>query len=96
VDSDFHPRVATLHAQRCACVDFIREIGAVTLLGNGFGDIIRPAKLKEMFLDCSSFQPNVYYLAASIYDMKNITIRLHGIWENMPYSGAIMFEHNSG
>src|SRR6266536_4767958 len=42
--NDLHPRVATLKPSGRGWVDFTRSIRAITLLGKGFGDIIRPAK----------------------------------------------------
>lgn len=70
---DPRPRVTTLQALGYGWVDLIRSIGAVTLLGRGFGDIIRPMKFDGMCPKWNNLPPDRYYLAASVYDLKNIT-----------------------
>lgn len=40
---DLHPRATTLQSRGKAWVDFTRAIGAITLFGRGFGELIRPA-----------------------------------------------------
>jgi hypothetical protein len=41
----FGPRAATLRSTGAGWVDFVRAIGAVTLFGNGFGELLKPAEL---------------------------------------------------
>lgn len=71
-DYDPYPRVATLQALGYGWVDFIRSIGAVTLFGRGFGDIIRPIEFDGMCPRWKSLPRQKYYLAASVFDLKNI------------------------
>jgi len=72
-DRDPRPRIATLDAMGYGWVDFIRSIGAVVLLGCGFGDIIQPIMFDGMCPKWNSLPPDRYYLAASVYDLKEIT-----------------------
>lgn len=74
-DCDPHPRVASLNAMGYGWVDFIRSIGAITLLGCKFGDIIRPIAFRGMCPEWTSLPPDNYYLAVSAMDLKNITQR---------------------
>jgi serine/threonine protein kinase len=71
-DQDPSPRVATLQALGYGWVDFIRSIGAVTLFGRGFGEIIRPVEFDGMCPLWRSLPTQKYYLAASVFDLKNI------------------------
>ena len=71
-DHDPHPRVATLKALGYGWVDFIRSIDAITLFGRGFGDIIRPVEFDGMCPLWRSLPMQKYYLAASVFDLKNI------------------------
>jgi hypothetical protein len=74
-DCDPRPRVASLNAMGYGWVDFIRSIGAITLLGCRFGDIIRPIAFRGMCPEWTSLPPDNYYLAVSAVDLKNITQR---------------------
>jgi hypothetical protein len=71
-DHDPYPRVATLQALGYGWVDFIRSIDAITLFGRGFGDIIRPIEFKGMCPQWKNLPTQKYYLAASVFDLKNI------------------------
>jgi hypothetical protein len=74
---DAYPRVATLNALAFGWVDFVRSIGAVTLFGRGFGELIQPANCASICSEWYHLPSNRYYLAATAYDLSNIT-RLHG------------------
>ena len=71
-----YPRVATLEAGGKGWVDFTRTIHAVTLVGRGFGDIIRPAgmDLCEYWAKLPKLQ---YYIASCLSDLGEVT-REHG------------------
>ncbi|KAH6869157.1 hypothetical protein B0T10DRAFT_418901 [Thelonectria olida] len=71
-DHDPCPRVATLQALGYGWVDFIRSIGAITLFGCGFGDIIRPIAFDGMCPGWKTLPTQKYYLAASVFDLNNI------------------------
>ncbi|KAN0078700.1 hypothetical protein V8E54_005213 [Elaphomyces granulatus] len=71
-DHDPCPRIATLQALGYGWVDFIRSIGAITLFGRGFGDIIRPIEFDGMCTNWRSLPTRKYYLAASVFDLKKI------------------------
>ncbi|OXV07933.1 hypothetical protein Egran_04303 [Elaphomyces granulatus] len=66
-DHDPCPRIATLQALGYGWVDFIRSIGAVTLFGRGFGDIIRPIEFDGMCPNWRSLPTRKYYLAANLF-----------------------------
>ncbi|KAJ5552462.1 hypothetical protein N7494_001840 [Penicillium frequentans] len=65
-DYDPRPRVATLEAIGWGWVDFIRSIGAITLFGRGFGELIRPVEFDRMCPGWKSLPTQKYYLAASV------------------------------
>jgi hypothetical protein len=71
-DHDPYPRVATLQALGYGWVDFIHSIEAITLLGRGFGDIIRPMEFDGMCSNWRGLPTKKYYLGASVFDLKNI------------------------
>jgi hypothetical protein len=77
---DPRPRVATLQALGYGWVDFICSIGAVTLLGRGFGAIMQPTPFEGMCPRWSSLPSDNFYLAASTYDLKNITMEFGNDW----------------
>ena len=81
---DPRPRVATLNALGYGWVDLIRSIGAVTLLGRGFSDIIRPIRFDGLCPKWNSLPPDMYYLAASVYDLKNIMTIFGNEWASPP------------
>lgn len=67
------PRVATLQALGWGWVDFIRSIGAVTLIGSHFGELMRPAVFKGMCPRWMTLPKDKYYLAVSGADLENIS-----------------------
>ncbi|KAI9685935.1 MAG: hypothetical protein M1822_004213 [Bathelium mastoideum] len=81
---DPYPRVATLNALGYGWVDFIRSIDAITLFGRGFGDIIRPIEFNGMCTHWKSLPRNKSYLAASVFDLKNIIKKFGDKWANPP------------
>lgn len=66
------PRVAKLEALGWGWVDFIRSIGAVTLFGKGFGEIIKPEPFEGMCPNWWSLPKAKYYLAVSGVDLENV------------------------
>ncbi|KAJ5272482.1 hypothetical protein N7478_007607 [Penicillium angulare] len=76
-DHDPRPRVATLEAMGWGWVDFIRSIGAVTLFGRDFGEIIQPVDFDGMCPSWKKLPTQKYYLAASVREMKDI-MEKHG------------------
>ncbi|KAF5725136.1 Pfs domain-containing protein [Fusarium mundagurra] len=74
-----YPRVATLNSNGKGWVDLIRAIKAVTLVGKGFGDIIRPAVLKEKTCDKWATLPKgQYYIATCVSDLDKV-FKEHGL-----------------
>ncbi|KAM0414628.1 hypothetical protein ACHAPT_013531 [Fusarium lateritium] len=71
-----HPRVATLEAGGKAWVDFTRAIQAVTLVGSGFGDIIRPA-VEDFCHYWAKLPTKQYYVASCLSDLSEV-IKEHG------------------
>jgi hypothetical protein len=69
---NFRPRVATLQALGWGWVDFIRTIGAITLFGKGFGELLKPAPTSSICPQWETLPKGRYYLAASAFDFKNI------------------------
>ncbi len=66
-----HPRLAILEAGGKAWVDFARAIHAVTLVGRGFGEIIKPdVDFCEYWAELPKQK---YYLAACLSDLGEIT-----------------------
>lgn len=59
-------------------VNFARSINAVTLIGNGFGQLIRPAQSDGVCGRWQSVETGKYYLAASISDLKGIKAKSSG------------------
>ncbi|KAN0073022.1 hypothetical protein V8E54_009136 [Elaphomyces granulatus] len=66
-----YPRVATLKAFGKGWVDFTRAIHAITLVGRGFGEIIRPANT-NFCSHWAKLPKDRYYLAAGVSDLKKI------------------------
>ncbi|KAL7918478.1 hypothetical protein ACQKWADRAFT_316483 [Trichoderma austrokoningii] len=76
-NQDCRPSVATLEAMGYGWVNLVAEIGAVTLLGKDFGEIIQPSHT-EMLCDRWARVPrDGYYLGACVSDLATI-IRAHG------------------
>lgn len=71
-----HPRVATLEAGGKAWVDLTRAIQAVTLVGSGFGDIIRPA-VADFCHHWAKLPTKQYYIASCLSDLRGV-IKEHG------------------
>ena len=72
-DNDpFTPRVATLDAYGKGWVDFTRKISAITLFGQGFGEIIKPTAGNSMCSHWTTLPKTKYYLAASLQDLRDI------------------------
>lgn len=81
-NQDCRPSVATLEAMGYGWVNLISDIGAVTLLGRDFGEIIQPSGT-EMHCDRWSQMPKGgYFLGACVSDLANI-IRSHGNEEQL-------------
>ncbi len=83
-DHDPYPRVATLQAAGYGWVDFIRSIGAIPLLGRGFGELIRPVPYDGMCPRWESVPKHEYYLAASTYDLEKIMDKFGDPWADPP------------
>ncbi|KAF5248714.1 hypothetical protein FANTH_5784 [Fusarium anthophilum] len=66
-----HPRMVTLEPAGKGWVDFTRDLQAVTLAGNGFGELVQPAG--PILCDYWSQLPrHRYLLACSISHMENV------------------------
>ena len=72
-----YPHVATLDTISKDWVDWARDIHAVTLLGRGFGDIIKPADTDTLCPEWTSLPKGKYYLAVCISDLKEL-VEIHG------------------
>lgn len=82
--NDPRPRVAMLQAFGYGWVDIIRSIDAITLFGRRFGDIIQPIEFDGMCPQWKSLPTQKYYLAASVFDLNNITENFGNKWANPP------------
>ncbi|TQV99090.1 Pfs domain-containing protein [Cordyceps javanica] len=73
-DYDPMPRVATIPTLGYGWVDFVRAIGAITLFGRGFGELIQPANSStgSMCGRWNSLPPEDYLLAADVADLTAI------------------------
>jgi hypothetical protein len=81
---DAYPRSAIIHTMGWGWVNFVRSMGALVLFGRGFGDLIQPSEVDRICPEWKTLPSNRYYLAASLYDLQNIT-RLHGTrWTKPP------------
>ncbi|KAL6798478.1 hypothetical protein J3E68DRAFT_449393 [Trichoderma sp. SZMC 28012] len=76
-NKDCHPRVATLEAMGQGWVNLITDIGAVVLLGNDFGEIIRPSNTEATCDRWCQMPKGKYYLGACVSDLTTI-MRSHG------------------
>ncbi|RFN43187.1 hypothetical protein FIE12Z_12589 [Fusarium flagelliforme] len=70
----FHARQTTLERLGKEWVDFIRAIKAVTLFGQGFGDIIRPHRTCQ---EWTTLPKGRYYVATLISDLHKV-LKEHG------------------
>lgn len=66
------PKVVTLNRYGWGWVDFVRSIEAITLVGSGFGEMIRPTEFNGMCPDWKALPVGKHYLAATVFDLKNI------------------------
>jgi nucleoside phosphorylase len=66
-----YPRVASLEPRGKSWVDFTRAIHAVTLFGNGFGDIMKSTSA-DMCEHWAELPKEKYYLAACLSDMNQL------------------------
>jgi hypothetical protein len=71
-DRDPQPRVATLQSAGYGWVDFVRSIDAITILGSGFGELIRPIDAEGLCSEWQLLPTGRYYLAASVSDLYDI------------------------
>ncbi|OAR00420.1 hypothetical protein LLEC1_05098 [Akanthomyces lecanii] len=76
-DYDPMPRVATIPTLGYGWVDFVRSIGAITLFGGGFGELLKPASHAGVCDRWSRLPPKDYLLAASVADLTAI-MEQHG------------------
>jgi hypothetical protein len=64
---------------------FVHSIHAVVFFGREFGDIIRPAvEVDGRCPEWETLPRHRYYLAASIYDVRNITKDFGNPWTDPP------------
>lgn len=68
------PRVATLQALGWGWVDFIRSIGAVTLFGFHFGELMKPEVFRGMCPKWITLPKDKYYLAVSGADLEKFSL----------------------
>ncbi|KAK1240227.1 hypothetical protein MKX08_007669 [Trichoderma sp. CBMAI-0020] len=66
-----YPRVATIADAGKGWIDFIRAIHAVTLVGRGFGDIIKPAD-RDQCDSWATLPTNRYYIASCVSDLDRL------------------------
>lgn len=66
-----YPRVATITGAGKGWVDFVRAIHAVTLVGRGFGDIIRPAG-RDHCDSWATLPTKRYYIASCVSDLDRL------------------------
>ncbi|ATY66839.1 Pfs domain [Cordyceps militaris] len=84
-EHDLRPRVATLGFLGYGWVDFVRAIGAITLFGRGFGELLQPTNSGAAAATAagglcerwSSLPTGNYNLAASVADLIDI-MEQHG------------------
>jgi nucleoside phosphorylase len=66
-----YPRVATIADPGKGWIDFIRAINAVTLVGRGFGDIIKPAS-RDHCVSWATLPTKKYYIASCVSDLDRL------------------------
>ncbi|KAL3460111.1 hypothetical protein BJX64DRAFT_278717 [Aspergillus heterothallicus] len=70
-DADpIYPRIATLSPTGMGWVELTRSLNAVTLLGRGFGELLKPAV--QVCSQWSALPVDQYHLAVSISDIRDI------------------------
>lgn len=86
--SEISPRQAKLEFGGWGWVNFTRSIGAINLMGKGFGQLIRPARCDGVCEEWQSVKTGRYYMAASVYDLKDIArgnaLKLSGLLWHSP------------
>ncbi|CZR60568.1 uncharacterized protein PAC_10464 [Phialocephala subalpina] len=84
VQNDLRPRVTTLKSSGRGWVDFTRGIRAITLLGKGFGEIIRPSTdANQLCKNWKHVPTGKDYLVASTSTLKGIC-RRYGNQDSKP------------
>ncbi|RSL81845.1 hypothetical protein CEP52_017102 [Fusarium oligoseptatum] len=74
--SDLHARVATIDTSGKSWVDLTRAVHAVTLVGCGFGNIIRPANA-DICDHWTELPKQKYYIAGCFSDLNRV-VKQHG------------------
>ena len=74
-DRRMSPRVSILESSGRGWVDFTRSIGAVTLMGRGFGNLIAPAASAQVCQHWKQVPTGRDYLTACIYTLRAICDR---------------------
>lgn len=86
--SEISPRQPELEFGGWAWVDFTRWIGAITSMGKGFGQLIRPARCNGVCEEWQSVKMGRYHMAASVCDLKEIArgkaLKLSGLLWHSP------------
>lgn len=74
------PKVVTLDRYGWGWVDFVRSIEAITFVGRGFGELIRPIEFDGICPGWQVLPRGKHYLAATVYDLKEIirTVKFGG------------------
>jgi hypothetical protein len=70
-----YSHVHTLHDSGKGWVDFVRAIQAITLFGNGFGELIKPVNLSTLCPSWWEVPRNRDYLAVTVSTMKELLRR---------------------
>ena len=68
----FWPRITTLYSTGKGWTDFVRELQAITLFGNGFGELFKPTGASAPCARWKEVPKNLNHLAASVSDLKDI------------------------
>jgi hypothetical protein len=95
VQNDLRPRIAKLNSSGRGWVDFIRSIGAFTLLGKGFGEIIKPSiDTNQLCKNWKHVPTGKDYLVACTSTLKEICKR-QGNYDSNPLELASgVYWHN--
>lgn len=83
-ETPFWPRVTTLRATGAGWVDFTRQLEAITLFGDGFGELIKPQEGTRLCKSWQEVPKDLDYLAVSNSDLCDILkkkgSRRHSPW----------------
>lgn len=73
-EGPLRPRVATLEPSGRGWVDFIKEVGAITLLGHSFGELIRPTEevSNQLCIHWKRVPRNQDYLTTRVSTLESI------------------------